>query len=86
MKLIIHILLLLLTSSQVSNLRKTFANYLSADIKLSKTQLSNMIQSGRFLGKLLGPLLKTELSLIKNDINPLAKNDDIVFEYFIINA
>ena len=86
MKLIIHILLLLLTSSQVANLRKTFANYLSADIKLSKTQLSNMIQSGRFLGKLLGPLLKTELSLIKNDINPLAKNDDIVFEYFIINA
>ena len=86
MKLIIHILLLLLTSSQVSNLRKTFANYLSADIKLSKTQLSNMIQSGRFLGKLLGPLLKTGLSLIKNDINPLAKNDDIVFEYFLINA
>ena len=78
--------MLLLTSSQVANLRKTFANYLSADIKLSKTQLSNMIQSGRFLGKLLGPLLKTELSLIKNDINPLAKNDDIVFEYFIINA
>ena len=86
MKLIIHILLLLLTSSQVSNLRKTFANYLSADIKLSKTQLSNMIQSGRFLGKLLGPLLKTGLSLIKNDINPLAKNDDMVFEYFLINA
>ena len=86
MKLIIHILLLLLTSSQVANLRKTFANYLSADIKLSKTQLSNMIQSGRFLGKLLGPLLKTGLSLIKNDINPLAKNDDIVFEYFIINT
>ena len=86
MKLIIHILLLLLTSSQVANLRKTFANYLSADIKLSKTQLTNMIQSGRFLGKLLGPLLKTGLSLIKNDINPLAKNDDIVFEYFLINA
>ena len=86
MKLIIHILLLLLTSSQVANLRKTFANYLSADIKLSKTQLSNMIQSGRFLGKLLGPLLKSGLSLIKNDINPLAKNDDVVFEYFIINT
>ena len=86
MKLIIHILLLLLTSSQVANLRKTFENYLSADIKLSKPQLSNMIQSGRFLGKLLGPLLKTGLSLIKNDINPLAKNDDVVFEYFIINT
>ena len=35
---------LLLTNRQVSNLRKTFANYLSADIKLSKTQLSKMIQ------------------------------------------
>ena len=33
-----------------------------------------MIQSGRFLGKLLGPLLKTELSLIKNVITPLAKS------------
>ena len=33
-----------------------------------------MIQSGRFLGKLLGPLLKTELSLIKNVITPLSKS------------
>ena len=45
-----------------------------ADIKLSKTQLSKMIQSGGFLGKLLGPLLKTELPLIKNVIKPLAKS------------
>ena len=37
---------LLLTNRQVSNLCKVFAKYLSADIKLSKTQLSNMIQSG----------------------------------------
>ena len=35
---------LLLTNRQVANLRK--ANYLSAGIKLSKTQLSKMIQSG----------------------------------------
>ena len=35
---------LLLNNRQVANLRK--ANYLSADIKLSKTQLSKMIQSG----------------------------------------
>ena len=34
---------LLLTNRQVSNLRKHFANYLSADTKLSKTQLSKMI-------------------------------------------
>ena len=31
-----------------------------------------MIQSGGFLGKLLGPLLKTGLRLIKNVITPLA--------------
>ena len=33
-----------------------------------------MIQSGGFLGKLLGPLLRTGLSLIKNVIKPLAKS------------
>ena len=65
---------LLLTNRQVANLRKAFANHLSTDIKLSKTQLSKMIQSGEFLGRLLGPLLKTGLSLIKNVIKPLAKN------------
>ena len=32
-----------------------------------------MIQSGGFLGKLLGPLLKTGLPLIKIVIKPLAK-------------
>ena len=64
---------LLLTNRQVANLRKAFANYLSTDIKLSKTQISKMIQSGGFLGRLLGVLLKTRLPLIKNVINPLAK-------------
>ena len=33
-----------------------------------------MIQSGVFLGKLLGPLLKTALPLMKNVIKPLAKS------------
>ena len=33
-----------------------------------------MIQSGGFLCKLLGPLLKTGLPLIKSVINPLAKS------------
>ena len=65
---------LLLTNRQVANLRKAFANYLSTDIKLSKTQISKMIQSGGFLGRLLGPLLKTGLPLIKNVIKPLAKS------------
>ena len=40
---------LLLTNRQVADLRKAFANYLSTDIKLSKTQISKMIQSGGFL-------------------------------------
>ena len=65
---------LFFTNRQVTNLRKTFANYLSTDIKLSKTQLSKMIQSGRFLGKLLGPLLRTGLPLMKNVIKPLTKS------------
>ena len=33
-----------------------------------------MIQSGGFLGRLLGPLVKTGLTLIKNVIKPLAKS------------
>ena len=61
---------LLLTNRQVSNLRKAFSNHLSADIKSSKTQLSKVIQSGGFLGRLLGPLLKTGIPLIKNVIKP----------------
>ena len=55
---------LLLTNRQVTNLHGVFTNHLSTDIKLSKTQLSTMIQSGGFLGRLLGPLLKTRLPLI----------------------
>ena len=51
---------LFLTNRQVSNLCKVFANYLSTDVKLSKTQISKMIQSGGFLGRLLGPLLKQD--------------------------
>ena len=49
---------LLLTNRQVLNLRNAFANHTSTDIKLSKTQLSKMIQLGQFLGRLLGPSLK----------------------------
>ena len=46
---------LVLTKRQVVNLRKGFGNYLSTDIKLSKTQISKMMQSGGFLERLLGP-------------------------------
>ena len=62
---------LLLTNRQVSNLRKAFANHSSTDIKLSKTQLSKMIKSGGFLGRLHGPLLKTGLPLAKSVLIPL---------------
>ena len=65
---------LLLTNTKVSNLPKAFGNNSSADIKLSKAQLSKMIQSGGFFGRLLGLLLKTGLPLIKNVIKPLAKS------------
>ena len=65
---------LLLTNRQVANIRKAFAKNTSIDIKLSKTQLSKIIQSGGFLRKLLGPLLKTGLPLMKSVIKPLAKS------------
>ena len=65
---------LLLTNRQVASVHKVFANNLSADIKLSKTQLSKMIQPGGFFGRLHGPLLKIGLPLIKNVIKPLAKS------------
>ena len=64
---------LLLTNRQVSSIRKAFSNNSSVDIKFPETQLSKMIQSGGFLVKLFGPLLKTGLPLIKNVITLLAK-------------
>ena len=70
---------LLLTNRQVANICKAFADKPSTDIKLSKTQISRMIQSGRFLGRLLGSLLKTGLYFMKNVIKPLAKSVLIPF-------
>ena len=65
---------LLLPTRLTTKLRNAIENNMSTDIKLSKAQISKIIQSGGFSGKLLGPLLKTGLPLIKNVINPLAKN------------
>ena len=65
---------LLLTNRQVANLPRVFANNSSTDIKLSKTHLSKMIQSGGCLGRFLGPLFKKGLPLMKNVIKPLAKS------------
>ena len=62
---------LLLTTRQINKLRNNIENNLQTDIKLSKAQKSKIIQSGGFLGKPFGPLLKTGLSLLKSDIKPL---------------
>ena len=66
---------LLLTNRQVENIHKAFAKNSSIDMKLSKTQLSKMIQSGGFfgnlLGKLAGPLMKVAVPLAKNVLAPL---------------
>ena len=43
---------LLLTNREVSGICKIFPNNSSANIKLSKTQLSKMVQFGGFLGRL----------------------------------
>ena len=66
---------LLLTTRQSTKLRNSFNNNLATDIKLSKTQIKKLIQSGSFLGKLLtklaGPLMKVALPLAKNVLAPL---------------
>ena len=56
---------------------KPFTNVSSANIKLSKNYLHKIGQSGGFLGGLLGPLLKTGLPLLKNELKPLAMNTKI---------
>ena len=68
---------LLLTTRPTSTLRNAIENNMPTDIKLSKDQISKIIQSGGLLGKLLGPLSKTGLPLIKNIIKPLAKSVSI---------
>ena len=65
---------LLLINRQVANVHKVFANKSSTNIKLSTTQLFKMIQSGEFLSRLLVPLLKIGLPLMKSVIKPLAKS------------
>ena len=51
------------TNRQVANLRKAFANHTSTDIKLSKTQLSKMIQSGGCLGKNFRSITKNRIAI-----------------------
>ena len=65
---------LLLTNTQIFRFSKAFENNSSANIKLSKTQLHKIGQSGEFLGRISGPLLKNGLLLMKNVLKPLAKS------------
>ena len=66
---------LLLTTRQKTKLRNAFNNNMSTDLKLSKAQISKIIQSGGFLGSLLSklavPLMKVEIPLAKNVLAPL---------------
>ena len=59
----------LLKTRQIANLRNAFENNMSTDIKLSKTQISKIIQSGVFLGSWLSripdPLIKVAVPLAK---------------------
>ena len=65
----------LLLTRQKTKLRNAFNNNMSTDLKLSKAQISKIIQSGGFLGSLLsklaGPLMKVAISLAKNVLAPL---------------
>ena len=66
---------LLLTTRQKTRLRHAFNNNMSTDLKLSKAQISKIIQSEGFLGSLLsklaGPLMKVAIPLAKNVLAPL---------------
>ena len=66
---------MLLTTRQTTKLRNTLENKMSTDIKLSRTQTCNMIQSGGFLDSLLskiaGPLMKVAVPLAKNILAPI---------------
>ena len=66
---------LLLTRRQKAKLRNTFNNNISTDLKLSKVQISKIIQPGGFLesllSKLAGSLIIVAIPLEKNVLAPL---------------
>ena len=66
---------LLLTTRQKAKLRNAFNNKMQTDIKLSKVQISKIVQSGGCLGSLLSklacPLMKVAVPLAKNILAPL---------------
>ena len=62
---------LLLTTRQATKLRNAINNNMTTDTKLIKEQIKKIIQSGGFLGKLLGPSLKTGFPLLKSVVKTL---------------
>ena len=66
---------LLLTTRQKRKLRNVLNNNVATDLKLSKAQITRIIQSGGFLGsllsKLIGPLIKAAIPLAKNVLKRL---------------
>ena len=69
---------LLLTTRQKAKVRNAFNNNMSTDLKLSKAQISKMIQSGGFLGtllsKLAGPLMKIAVPFAKKSFSTIRNN------------
>ena len=61
---------LLLSTRQKTKLKNVLSNNMSTDIKLSKAQISRIIQSGGLLGSLLSklavPLMKVAVRLARN--------------------
>ena len=66
---------LLLTTKQKTKLRIAFSKNVLTDLKLSRAQISKIVQSGGFLVSLLskyaGPLMKAAIPLAKNVLAPL---------------
>ena len=66
---------LLLTTRQKTKLRNAFNNNMSTELKLSKAQISKLIQSEGFLrsslSKLEGPLMKVAIPSAENVLAPL---------------
>ena len=62
---------LLLTTRQKTKARNAFNNNMSTDLKLSRAQISKIVQSGGFLGSLLSKLMKVAIPLAKSILTPL---------------
>ena len=63
---------------------------MSADTKLSRTQISKIIQSGGFLGSLLskiaGPLMKEEVSLANKYFSSIRNNCRCFSKFLLRNS